>query len=115
MLFNKGLNHVWTRCVSFQVCFYKQSYKPWQVLTASRNQDAEVAKGKEKLLKTAAILDGHLKDNEYLLGDSYSLADTHVWSFVSFPVQYLGFDISSLPNVTAWMERVGSRPQLKGL
>ncbi len=66
-------------------------------------------------MKTAAVLDGHLKNKEYLLGSNYSIADTHVWSFLSFPVQHLGFDVSSLPNVTAWMERVGSRPQLKGL
>lgn len=59
-----------------------------------------------------AILDGALQGKDYLLGDTYSLADTHIWSFMAW-LTMMKVDVDKFPNVKAWSERVGSRPALK--
>lgn len=57
------------------------------------------------------VLDRRLADREYVCGD-YSIAD-----IASFPWartwKNQGQDISSLPNVAAWIERMEARPAVK--
>jgi GST-like protein len=57
------------------------------------------------------VLDRRLADREYVCGD-YSIAD-----IASFPWartwKNQGQDISSLPNVAAWLERMEARPAVK--
>ncbi|OAA58299.1 glutathione S-transferase [Cordyceps fumosorosea ARSEF 2679] len=77
-----------------------------------READAEKAKGELRTL--LAVLDGGLEGREYLLKEGYSLADTHIWAFMSY-VKMLGVDWESLGNLKAWVDRVGAREQLKGL
>lgn len=78
---------------------------------ALREKDAETAK--EELLKQLQVLDGGLEGKEYLVGE-YSLADTHIWSFMAY-IKMLAVDFAHLKNLTAWIDRVGAREQLKGL
>jgi Glutathione S-transferase, C-terminal domain len=59
------------------------------------------------------VLDGALEGRDYLLGSDYTLADTHMWSFVDYMTMFK-FELSKTPNVEAWFKRVSSRPQLKG-
>ena len=57
------------------------------------------------------VLDGHLKDNEYLAGD-YSIADianfawvrTHRWS---------GVDVDDLPHLQRWLDAIKARPAVQ--
>ncbi|EGX88150.1 glutathione S-transferase [Cordyceps militaris CM01] len=79
---------------------------------ALREKDAEVAR--EELRKLLGVLDGGLQDRPYLLGETYSLADTHIWAFMTY-IKMLKVDMEGLTNLTAWIERVGAREQLKGL
>lgn len=77
-----------------------------------RKADAETAR--EELAKQLAVLDGGLKGKQYLLGEDYCLADTHIWSFMSY-IKMLGVDLEKTPDLKAWIDRVGAREQLKGL
>ncbi|OAQ98755.1 hypothetical protein LLEC1_06618 [Akanthomyces lecanii] len=77
-----------------------------------RERDAETARG--ELEKQLQVLDGGLEGREYLLGEKYSLADTHIWSFMTY-IKMLGVDLDKMGNLKAWLERVGAREQLKGL
>lgn len=79
---------------------------------AVRVKDSEEAKG--ELEKQLQVLDGGLEGKKYLLGDDYSLADTHIWSFMSY-IKMLGVNLDKMNNLTAWLERVGARECLKGL
>jgi glutathione S-transferase/GST-like protein len=57
------------------------------------------------------VLDGHLKDHEYLAGD-YSIADianfawvrTHRWS---------GVDVDDLPHLQRWLDAIRARPAVE--
>lgn len=69
----------------------------------------EAAKAMDKLFGT---LDAALKGKDYLLGDTYTLADTHIWSFMGY-LDMLKFDREKFANVKAWAERVKARPALK--
>ena len=63
---------------------------------------------------TLGILDTALKGKDYLLGDTYCLADTHIWSFMGW-LTMLKVDLDKYPNIKAWTARVGSRPALKNI
>ena len=57
------------------------------------------------------VLDGRLKDNEYLAGD-YSLADIANWSWVR-GYKWSGVTLDGLPHLTRWLETIAQRPAVK--
>ena len=65
--------------------------------------------GESKRLLT--VLDGHLKDNEYLAGD-YSIADIAHWAWVRTH-RWSGVDVSDLPHLQRWMEAIRQRPAVQ--
>ena len=67
---------------------------------------------RSELAKHLKVLDEGLKGRRFLLGDGYSLADTHVWSFISW-LSAMGVSLQEFGNVTGWVARVGARPALK--
>jgi len=58
------------------------------------------------------ILEGHLAANDYLAGDSFSLADIALGPIVH---RCLGFPVDrpATPNVEAWHARISNRPAFK--
>lgn len=54
------------------------------------------------------ILDQALAGRQYLLG-AYTLADTHVNSFVDW-LRYMKVDLSNYANLNAWSQRCAARP-----
>jgi glutathione S-transferase/GST-like protein len=57
------------------------------------------------------VLDGRLRDNEYLAGD-YSIADIATWPWVSIH-SWAGVELEGLPNLARWLELVGKRPAVQ--
>jgi len=53
------------------------------------------------------VLDGHLKDHEYLAGD-YSIADIANWAWVRTH-RWSGVEVDDLPNLQRWLALVGGR------
>lgn len=80
-----------------------------QIAAKKINEEA-AKKGVDNALN---ILDAALKGKEYLLGNTYSLADTHIWSFMGW-LTMLKVDLDK-PNLKAWSARVASRPALKNV
>ncbi|EFY84422.1 hypothetical protein J3459_007839 [Metarhizium acridum] len=70
--------------------------------------------GKKGVDNALGILDAALKGKDYLLGDTYCLADTHIWSFMHW-LAMLKVDLDKFSNIKAWKERVGDRPALKNV
>jgi glutathione S-transferase len=68
---------------------------------------AEVAKGETAQLMR--ILDQALAGKTWLLGDTFTLADIHIVSFVGY-FQMCGLDLAPYTNVTAWLRRAEARP-----
>ena len=56
------------------------------------------------------VMDRRLADREYLAGD-YSIADMAAWPWI-LP-EPPGQDLAHVPQLAAWMERVGARPAVK--
>jgi glutathione S-transferase len=66
----------------------------------------------ENLQRPLAVLNEHLADRQYLLGDSFSVADLNV-AGVMLLMQMIEFDLSAYPNIQTWTGRCYSRDALK--
>lgn len=65
----------------------------------------------EKLARPLKVLDTTLNDRDWLVGDTFSIADLNVaGAMLLLPL--VGFDISKYANVKAWSERCYARPAL---
>ena len=64
------------------------------------------------LQRPLAVLNEHLADQEFLLGNSFTVADLNV-SGVMLLMQMIEFDLSGYPNITNWTERCYNRDALK--
>jgi glutathione S-transferase len=60
------------------------------------------------------IVDQHLRDRAFVLGDVPSIADFSLIGYVFYPKEESGFDIAALwPNIFAWSERMRALPGWK--
>ncbi|MNJ22587.1 Disulfide-bond oxidoreductase YfcG [compost metagenome] len=61
---------------------------------------------------TFATLDNHLKDNDWLAGAEYSIADiaTFGWMHIA---HIIDFDFKDFSHLSAWFERVSQRPAVQ--
>ena len=75
-----------------------------------RGVRAEAAR--KDLLQWMGVLNGALEGRPFLLGEKYSLADTHVHSFVGW-MSAVGVELDEYENTKGWFRRVGGRPALK--
>ncbi|RKP04658.1 glutathione S-transferase [Thamnocephalis sphaerospora] len=83
-----------------------------QTEAEKQNKKMNYEAASKEMDKLFGILDNALKGKDYLLGDMYTLADTHIWSFMGY-LDMLKYDREKFANVKAWTERVGARPALK--
>lgn len=67
-----------------------------------------IARYQNETKRLYTVLDGRLRDREFLC-DAYSIADIATWPWVRSHA-WAGIDISDLPHLTAWSERLGARP-----
>ena len=56
-------------------------------------------------------VDAHLADREYLAGD-FSIADT-ITGHACFMSEWFGVDLSTMPNLAAYLDRLKARPALQ--
>ena len=64
---------------------------------------------KMDIAKCLKIVDQELAGKKYLLGDSYSLADTHVNSYLDW-LRHMKIDFAPFSNLNAWSKRCNDRP-----
>ena len=62
-----------------------------------------------KLNERLAFTDRELAGKQYLMGDTFSVADGYLFTVTNWG-QYVGVDLSSLANLTAYRARVAARP-----
>jgi glutathione S-transferase len=76
-----------------------------------KTDEALVAKHAAKVAPALDIMDAHLAKNQYLAGDSFSLADVFFLPYLAMlfytPEATL---LTSRPNIAAWWKRVSERP-----
>jgi glutathione S-transferase len=54
-------------------------------------------------------VDGELADKQYLMGDSFTVADGYLFTVTNW-AQYVGLDLSPYANIVAYRARVAARP-----
>jgi len=64
------------------------------------------------LRKRYAIIEKQLEGRPYLFGDSFTVADAYLFTVTNW-AGTVKFDLSALPNVSAFHARVGARPAVK--
>lgn len=58
------------------------------------------------------VLEGQLKDHQYLANDEYSIADIANWSWVH-TYKWSGVNIDGLPNLKRWLDAIRARPAVE--
>jgi glutathione S-transferase len=58
------------------------------------------------------VLDARLKDNEYLVGNKYSIADIANFSWVNVSA-FAGLHLEEFPNLHRWWKKISERPAVK--
>jgi glutathione S-transferase len=99
---------VWTNVtLGDAVGRWARNTQKWVPVEQHNAKAGEAAKAETvECLKT---LDGALEGRAFLLGADYSLADTHVNSFVDW-IRHMGVDFSTYDNLNAWSNRCAARP-----
>jgi glutathione S-transferase len=91
-----------------------------QLLVQLRKPDAErdvaqVEQIRERLRRGLYLLRDRLESSEYLVGKDFSLADA-AWAPRMLVLGRLGFEFEpALASVQAWVDRIRSRPSVRGL
>ena len=70
---------------------------------------AEAEAAEEALQKPLGVLNDHLSDRTYLLGDTFSIADLNVASVLSVAA-FVRLDLAGFSNVARWLGACTSRP-----
>jgi glutathione S-transferase len=74
--------------------------------------DEAKALSKAKLADRFKWLDGKLAGQQYLMGDTFSVADAYLFTTANWS-KHVGLDISSLAHLGAFMSRVAARPAVQ--
>lgn len=78
---------------------------------AEERNPAAAEAAKKDLHAAIAMLDKHLENKQFMLGDDFSLVDVSIASLMPFMAR-LGVDTSAYGNVNAWVGRCITRPAL---
>ena len=66
----------------------------------------------EKLLSRLKWVDAQLAGKQYLMGDTFSVADPYLFTVTNWAPR-VGVDLSSLANLAAFRDRVAARPAVQ--
>jgi glutathione S-transferase len=78
-----------------------------------KKNPAAVEEAKAALPKPLGILNAALKGRQYLLGDTFTIADLNLASVLSW-AKLTKIDLSGVPDVAAWLDRCLARPAFRG-
>jgi glutathione S-transferase len=89
-------------------------------LSGGTPDEAAIARGEKALPEPIRILDQHLADRKWMLGDEFSLVDCNYGPVLNV-LDRAGFSFNDFPHVRAYLEAIRSRrawqetPKLPGL
>ncbi|GAC1599534.1 MAG: glutathione transferase GstA [Ramlibacter sp.] len=67
---------------------------------------------KDKLASRFQWIDGELKSKDYLMGDSFSVADGYLFTVTNW-AKPTNVDLSAYPNLIAYRKRIAERPAVQ--
>jgi len=83
-------------------------------LPADQRDEKKATDSINGLKAPLGVLDAALKGREYLLGNTFTIADLNVAAVLTF-ANYVKFDFSATPAVQAWMQKCLGREANKKL
>ena len=79
----------------------------------AEQRDPKLAEaGLAKLQAPLGVLNAHLANRKYILGDQYTVADVNLASVLSWST-LVGVDLAPFPNLARWLKECASRPAAK--
>jgi glutathione S-transferase len=89
---------------------YMATYRYSRAFTPSPDP-AVLAYFKRRVDDFLGILDAHLRDRAFAIGDRPTIADISMMAYLSFPKHEAGYDLpASHPSVAAWLSRMAALP-----
>ena len=89
---------------------YMATYRYLRAFTPSPD-GAVLAFLRRRLDNFLSILNGHLQDRAFAIGDRPTIADISLMAYLSFPKHESGYDLAtSHPAVDAWLARIAKLP-----
>jgi len=74
--------------------------------------DASLAKPRARIAQTLSMPATHLADREFLVGNSFTVADAHLtWALLL--LRPAGVDIAQWPSLSAYLARMQARPTVR--
>ena len=67
---------------------------------------------RDRLMGKLKYIDGQLAGHDYLLGSAFSVADGYLFTMLCW-ADRMQFDLTGLPNLTAYKARVAARPKVQ--
>lgn len=67
---------------------------------------------KDRLMGKFKYVDGQLAGRDYVMGADFTVADAYLFTMLCW-ADRMGFDLSALPNLTAYKARVAARPKVQ--
>lgn len=95
--------HRWLNFISSEL---HKTFSPWLFHPEYGEQAANVAR--ERLAKRLAVVERHLADCDYLLGERFSVADAYLFTIVDW-TRPLKIALDPYPALAAYLERVRAR------
>lgn len=101
-----------------QWLFFEQySHEPYiavarfilKLLPADSPRRAELARLHERGYQALDVMEKHLQQREYFVGDYYSIADIALFAYTHCAADG-GFDLAAYPLINAWLQRVREQP-----
>lgn len=113
-----GKDSVWPsnaagRAAAYQWSFWAMTEVEPHLITILRNRVMAPPDQRDEKAASAAVealkapmnaLEGALKGKEYLLGNTFTIADLNVAAVMSW-IPMMKLDLSSTPNVAAWLQK----------
>jgi len=102
-----------------QWMFFEQySHEPYvavarficKFLPADHPRRAELPKVRERAHEALAVMERHLGQNRYFVGNEYSIADIALYAY-THAAEEGGVALAGYPATTAWIERVEAQPR----
>ncbi len=107
----------WERAETLQWMFFEQySHEPyiavvrfWHFEGSVDNHRDELATRIERGTHALSVMNGHLAERDWFVGNHYSIADIALYAYTHVAHEG-GYDLSGQPAVRAWIERVAKQP-----
>ncbi len=107
----------WQRAQLLQWLFFEQySHEPyiavvrfWHFAGLVDANQTVLPEKMERGYHALGVMESHLSGHAFFVADAYSIADIALYAYTHVAHEG-GFDLDRFPSVTAWLERVASRP-----